>query len=92
MSFNVFPLGHRPSRPSAADPQDPAAIVDLAARRPAAAAPPMPDELWDELDAAAAHWQSLRAAGREVRFEQPPHGGRVRATPGGRARSRARFC
>jgi len=80
MSYNVFPLGGRP----AGGPRDGlgmADIVDLATRRAdAVAAPPMPDEVWDEIDAADRSWQRLRDDGREVRFEPPRAGARIRAT------------
>jgi hypothetical protein len=81
MSFNVFPLHAKSSGPPAAQPAAPGEVVDLGARRPEqAAVPAMPDQVWDELDLAAARWQSLRDEGREIRFEQPLDGGRIRAT------------
>jgi hypothetical protein len=81
MSFNVFPFGTRPPVPRAATPAKPADVVELATRRPdQGAAPAMPDQLWDELDAAAANWLNLRDEGREIRFEEPLDGGRIRAT------------
>jgi hypothetical protein len=82
MSYNVFPLGGRASaEPAAHSSQRAADVVDLAARRPdPVAPPPMPAELWDEIDTAARRWRELSEHGQEVRFHQSREGGRVRAT------------
>jgi hypothetical protein len=81
MSFNVFPIGAGPPSRQGAEAETPADVVDLASRRPdAVEAPPMPDGLWDEVDDAARRWLQLRDEGREIRFQLPPDGGRIRAT------------
>jgi hypothetical protein len=43
-------------------------------------APPIPTELWDEIDAADRRWQDLIEQGQEVRFHEREKSGRVRAT------------
>jgi hypothetical protein len=82
MSYNVFPLGRRAADgPAAQGARRPADVVDLATRGGGPGGhPPMPETVWDEIDAADRHWQALADEGREVRFDQPPDGGRVRAT------------
>jgi hypothetical protein len=81
MSFNVFPIGAGPTSRQGAEGESSADVVDLASRRPEAVeAPPMPDDLWDEVDDAARRWLQLRDEGHEIRFHPPPDGGRIRAT------------
>jgi hypothetical protein len=81
MTFNVVPIGSR----SIAEPQPvqgpPADVVDLGPRRtPAAAVPPIPDHVLDEVDAAARKAQDLLAEQHEVRFDTDPDSGRVVAS------------
>jgi hypothetical protein len=89
MSFNVLPFGSRriaESKPRAAS--DPAAqdaqsaeVVDLASRRETAmSVPEIPDQVWDEVDAASKLWHELRADDREVRFDTDAVTGRVVAS------------
>jgi hypothetical protein len=81
MSFNVFPIGAGSTKRQGAEGESSADVVDLASRRPEAVeAPPMPDDLWDEVDDAARRWLQLRDEGHEIRFHPPPVGGRIHAT------------
>lgn len=82
MTYNVFPLGDRTSAgPAAPSSQRAADVVDLAAHRlDSPVAPPMPAELWDEIDSADRRWRDLAGEGREVRFHQHPEGERIRVT------------
>jgi hypothetical protein len=81
MSFNVFPIGAGSTSRQGAEGESSADVVDLASRRPEAVeAPPMPDDLWDEVDDAARRWLQLRDEGHEIRFHPPPVGGRIHAT------------
>jgi hypothetical protein len=82
MSHNVFEFGSRASAGLAAPgPERPAEVIELAARRPdPVEAPPMPTELWDEIDEAGRRWQDLVEQGQEVRFHGREKSGRVRAS------------
>jgi hypothetical protein len=91
MSFNVLPFGSTP-RPEGGPAAKPAQVsptkgssfaevVDLASRRQDAIdGPEIPDEVWDEVEAASQLWQELRAQDREVRFETHAVTGRVVAS------------
>jgi hypothetical protein len=89
MSFNVLPFGSRPiagseqlAAPSSCDPGGgPGEVVDLASRRaPAIPVPDIPEDVLDEVDAAAELWHELRATGQEVRFDPNAATGRVVAS------------
>jgi hypothetical protein len=72
MSFDVSPLGGLPPAVSAVDrarrAQEPqgASFADAVGR---SGTPPIPDEVWDQVDAAARLADDLRAQGREIRFD-----------------------
>ena len=88
MSFNVLPFGSRPiaenaartAKPAQPPPQDGsfAEVVDIASRREASVdVPEIPDQVWDEVEAASQLWHELRGRGREVRFDTDAVTGRV---------------
>ena len=71
MSFDVSPLG---ASPYAASPSIARSARATARRRrsrasAARAAPPIPTEVWDQVDAAARLAENLTAEGRQVRFD-----------------------
>jgi hypothetical protein len=91
MSFNVVPFGSA-QRPQSG-PAQPAAVavpprgatfaevVDLASRRAAELhSPEIPEDVWDEVEAASQLWHELRAQDREVRFDTHSVSGRVVAS------------
>jgi hypothetical protein len=81
MTFNVVPIGSRSIAETQPAQGPPADVVDLAPRRPpAAAAPAIPDHVLDEVDAAARKAQDLLAERHEVRFDMDPDSGRVVAS------------
>jgi hypothetical protein len=81
MTFNVVPIGSKSIAETELLQGPPADVVDLAPRRPpAAAVPEIPDGVLDEVDFAARKAQDLLAAQREVRFDTDPDSGRVVAS------------
>jgi hypothetical protein len=82
MSFNVLPFGSRSIGENApqASLEDAsfAEVVDIASRREAPVdVPEIPDQVWDEVEAASQLWHELRAQDREVRFDGDAVTGRV---------------
>ena len=75
MSFDVSPLAGSLSAASAVDRaraargSDRAAFGDAVAGAGAPATPPIPAEVWDQVDAAARLAENLHAEGRAVRFD-----------------------
>ena len=70
MSFDVSPPGATPYTASSVDRTQRASEGSQASFRVAgSSAPPIPTEVWDQVDAAARLAESLHAEGREVRFD-----------------------
>ena len=71
MSFEVSPLGASPYAASSVDralratERSQASFTDVASSK----TPPIPAEVWDQVDAAARLAESLTADGRQVRFD-----------------------
>jgi hypothetical protein len=81
VSFNVVPFGSTPGPEDASDRGGTSDVVDLASRRRADLdAPEIPDQVWDEIEAASRLWHELRAEDREVRFDADTATGRVVAS------------
>jgi hypothetical protein len=71
MSFDVSPLGATPYAASSLD-RTPRASDSSQASFPrigGSSAPPIPTEVWDQVDAAARLAENLTADGRQVRFD-----------------------
>ena len=71
MSFDVSPLGASPYAASSLDRTQRANDSSQASfpRIGGSTAPPIPTEVWDQVDAAARLAESLTAEGRKVRFD-----------------------
>ena len=71
MSFEVSPLGASPYAASSVDralratERSQASFTDVASSK----TPPIPAEVWDQVDAAARLAENLTADGRQVRFD-----------------------
>lgn len=80
MSFDVTPPEgpEGPGRPRASTtPATPATsgsfadVLEVETARQRSVVPSVPQEVWDEVDAAARLWEELQAEGRQLRFEAP---------------------
>jgi len=71
MSFEVSPLGASPYAASSVDRTQRASEGSQASfpRVAGSSAPPIPTEVWDQVDAAARLAENLHADGRAVRFD-----------------------
>jgi hypothetical protein len=73
MSFDVSPLGGAVPAGRAVDgerpKQDPAAAASFADALDTASTPPIPEEVWDQVDAASRLADVLHASGHGLRFD-----------------------
>jgi hypothetical protein len=69
MSFDVSPLGATPYAAASVDRTQRTTERSQASFSLGSSAPPIPTEVWDQVDAAARLAENLTAEGRQVRFD-----------------------